>query len=72
MQNCAHSTKPKGDFEDKFLVNLERSVANPKCYTAMRMANQGHLYCSKKLDYVIDVQLDEAKTKNYCVTKHHL
>ncbi|AEP31682.1 M1 family metallopeptidase [Brumicola nitratireducens] len=51
----------KGDFEDKFR-QLDEVLPTPNVYRNAA-GEPGHMYWQQKVDYVIDVKLDEAKRR---------
>jgi predicted secreted protein len=51
----------KGDFEDKFR-QLDEALPTPNVYRNAA-GEPGHMYWQQKVDYVIDVKLDEAKRR---------
>ena len=51
----------KGDFEDKFR-QLDEALPTPNVYRNAA-GEPGHMYWQQKVDYIIDVKLDEAKRR---------
>ncbi len=51
----------KGDFEDKFR-QLDEALPTPNVYRNAA-GEPGHMYWQQKVDYVIDVTLDEANRR---------
>ena len=51
----------KGDFEDKFR-QLDEVLPTPNVYRNAA-GEPGHMYWQQKVDYVIEVKLDEAKRR---------